>query len=66
MVPSKIPADWTAIPNDAFIDCTDLKRVVILAKITEIGERAFAQTGLEVIEFEDKSQLIKIGGWCIL
>jgi len=61
-----IPADWTDIPERAFRKCTDLKKVVIPAEITEIKNRAFDLSRLEVIEFEDKSQLIKIGGWCIL
>jgi len=52
-----IPATWTKVPNDAFYECADLKEVVIPRGVTEISHRAFYKSGLEVILFEDNSQL---------
>jgi len=52
-----IPANWTAIPEYAFWYCTDLRKVLIPAKITEIQASAFSRSGLEEVEFEANSQL---------
>jgi len=65
----KIPDTWMNIPERAFMDCNDLKKVTIPKKITAIYTDTFyieydqRGYGLEVVEFEAESQLVSIGSY---
>jgi len=57
----EIPADWTEIGVEAFYKCTTIKSVLIPTKIINIREKAFRDSKLEEVKFEDGSQLEEIG-----
>ena len=52
--------DVTTIGNNAFENCGNLKNAIVPAKVTEIGDYAFKNSGLAGIELTEG--LIKIGG----
>mmetsp|Transcript_1358 Transcript_1358/g.2940 ORF Transcript_1358/g.2940 Transcript_1358/m.2940 type:complete len:324 (+) Transcript_1358:129-1100(+) len=56
-----IPESWINVPDNAFGDCGELKRVQIPNKIEEIGQGAFEGSALEEITFENGSVLETIG-----
>jgi len=56
-----LPATWTFVPAKAFLYCAKLEKVVIPKGVKDILELAFANSGLEVIEFEPGSELTSIG-----
>lgn len=56
-----IPETWDTIPKSSFEDCTPLKRLEISARIMEVGDYAFKNSGLEEVIFESGSILQEIG-----
>jgi len=57
----KIPGNWSFIPEEAFLHCGDIKKVVIPSIISEIRKLAFYLSGLTEVSFKAKSQLVSIG-----
>ena len=52
-------AEFTFIPNELFINCTNLKKAVLSETIVAVGNEAFSKSGLEEVNFP--SSLSEIG-----
>lgn len=56
-----VEEDVMKIADKAFMGCRNLKEVRLASTVEEIGEYAFAQSGLETINLQDASNLKIIG-----
>ncbi|MDR0507709.1 MAG: leucine-rich repeat protein [Dysgonamonadaceae bacterium] len=54
-----IPVEMDVIPSQMFANCTKLTHLTILSNLTEIGDRAFYNTGITSFNFP--GTLVKIG-----
>jgi len=59
-----IPEDWTEVAVKAFADCQEIRSVEIPAKIRQVKEGAFLNSGLTSITFEAGSALKEISKEC--